>query len=166
MCMGHQEFGVDCLDQGKQVTWSCSMWENRRTNWSAYILVQASYSRRRSSKFNTSAQEGSCGGVERVVWEARTCMDLITRGRGAFLHDFAHKAPFPKIVNLWKLYPARWTFEKRWDDLNKDTSYQSRPDHFHLVSKLSPFKSLGNKLTHSKFVKHRQLVSNFLNRGR
>ena len=81
-------------------TWSCSMWGNRRTNWSAYILVQASYSRWRSSKFNTSAQQGSCGGVERVVWEARTCMDLITRGRGAFLHDFAHKAPLTKIVHL------------------------------------------------------------------
>ena len=27
-------------------------------------------------------------------------MDLITRGRGAFLHDFAHKAPLTKIVHL------------------------------------------------------------------
>ena len=27
-------------------------------------------------------------------------MDLITRGRGAFLHDFAHKAPLTKIEHL------------------------------------------------------------------
>ena len=27
-------------------------------------------------------------------------MDLITRGRGAFVHDFAHKVPLTKIVHL------------------------------------------------------------------